>query len=61
MHERLLPGDGAFDLAGLVDALRATGTRAPWGVEVFSDELHALAADEVAVRAAAAMRAVASR
>ena len=61
MHERLLPGDGAFDLAGLVDALRATGTRAPWGVEVFSDELHALAADEVAVRAAAAMRAVVSR
>ena len=61
MHERLLPGDGAFDLAGLVDALRATGTRAPWGVEVFSDELHALAADEVAERAAAAMRAVVSR
>jgi sugar phosphate isomerase/epimerase len=58
MHERLLPGDGEFDLAGLVDALRATGTTAPWGVEVFSDELHGLPARAVAMRAASAMRKV---
>jgi sugar phosphate isomerase/epimerase len=58
MHERLLPGEGEFDLAGLVDALRATGTRAPWGVEVFSDELHALPARDAATRAAAATRKV---
>jgi sugar phosphate isomerase/epimerase len=56
LHHRRLPGDGDFDLVGYVAALRATGTLAPLGVEVFSDELHALGADEAARRAAVATR-----
>ena len=40
LHHRLLPGEGEFDLVGLLRTLAATGTSAPLGVEVFSDELH---------------------
>ena len=58
LHDRLLPGDGAFDLAGYLGALRTIGVRAPIGVEVFSDELHSLGASEAARRAAAATRAL---
>ncbi len=58
LHERQLPGEGEFDLAGIVGALRATGTTAPIGVEVFSDGLHALPSDEAARRAAQATRRV---
>jgi sugar phosphate isomerase/epimerase len=56
LHQRLLPGDGAFDLCGYLDALRQIGADAPIGVEVFSDQLHALGAREAAVSAAAATR-----
>ncbi len=56
LHERLVPGDGQFDLAGIVAALRATGTTAPIGVEVFSDALHALDPGEGAAIAAEATR-----
>jgi sugar phosphate isomerase/epimerase len=56
LHGRLLPGDGAFDLPGYLGSLRAMGTRAPVGVEVFSDDLHALGPDEAASRAARATR-----
>jgi sugar phosphate isomerase/epimerase len=58
LHERQLPGDGEFDLDGIVGALRATGTEAPIGVEVFSDALHALPTNEAARRAAEATRRV---
>ncbi|MCU1463774.1 MAG: hypothetical protein JWO37_3849 [Acidimicrobiales bacterium] len=58
MHHRVLPGAGEFDLPGLIDALRATGTQAPWGVEVFSDDLHTRAATDVAALAADALRKV---
>ena len=37
LHERLLPGDGELALPTLLADLRATGTAAPLGVEVFSD------------------------
>ena len=60
LHERLLPGDGAFDLVGYLGALRAIGARAPVGVEVFSDALHGLGAAEAAAQAARATRAVLS-
>ncbi len=60
LHERLLPGDGAFDLVGYLGALRAIGARAPVGVEVFSDALHAMGAAEAAAQAARATRAVLS-
>jgi sugar phosphate isomerase/epimerase len=58
LHRRLLPGEGAFDVPAYLGALRRTGTGAPIGVEVFSDELHALGAQEAARRAAEATRAV---
>jgi sugar phosphate isomerase/epimerase len=58
LHDRQLPGDGALDLAGLVQGLREIRAVAPIGVEVFSDELHALDPLEAARRAGAALRRV---
>ena len=58
LHERQLPGDGALELGGLVQGLREIGAVAPVGVEVFSDELHALDPLEAARRAGAALRRV---
>lgn len=50
LHQRLAPGEGELDLRGLVAGLRRIGSQAPWGVEVFSDALHDLAAPEVGRR-----------
>ena len=58
LHERLLPGEGGLGLAGLLGDLRATGTTAPLGVEVFSDVLAAMDPVEVGVRAGASVRAL---
>ncbi len=58
LHERLLPGDGELDLVGLLADLRATGTAAPLGVEVFSDTLHALEPQEVGRMAGTSLRSV---
>lgn len=58
LHDRLLPGDGAFDLEALVAALRAIGAVAPIGVEVFSDTLHARGATAAACAAGDAARRV---
>jgi sugar phosphate isomerase/epimerase len=58
LHERLLPGHGEFDLAGLITDLRATGTAAPIGVEVFSDTLASLAPEEVGRQAGTALRSI---
>jgi sugar phosphate isomerase/epimerase len=58
LHDRLLPGEGALDLAGYVGALRDIGVDAPVGVEVFSDELHARGARAAARAAADATRVV---
>ena len=58
LHARRLPGDGDFDLAGLMEVLREIGTEAPIGVEVFSDELHALPPSDAARRAGDATRRV---
>jgi sugar phosphate isomerase/epimerase len=58
MHARLLPGDGDIDLPGVISALRAIGSPAPFGVEVFSDELLTLPVEEAGRRAGAAARAV---
>jgi sugar phosphate isomerase/epimerase len=55
VHDRLLPGAGEFDLAGLMAALRATGTTAPLTIEVFSDALNSRP-DAIAL-AAASMQA----
>jgi len=58
LHERALPGEGEFDLAGILGALDEIGAAAPIGVEVFSDDLHALGPAESARLAAAAAREV---
>jgi sugar phosphate isomerase/epimerase len=58
LHERLLPGAGDFDLEGYLGALRSIGAVAPIGVEVFSDDLHALGPAQAAARAAQAARSV---
>jgi sugar phosphate isomerase/epimerase len=55
LHERLLPGQGELDLTGLLADLRATGTTAPIGVEVFSDALADLAPEEIGRQAGAAL------
>jgi sugar phosphate isomerase/epimerase len=54
VHDRLLPGEGALDLPGLLAALARTGTGAPIAIEVFSDALAALPIDAIARRCAAA-------
>lgn len=56
LHHRLLPGQGDLDLVGYLRALGPTGSPAPIGVEVFSDELHALGPATAARRAADATR-----
>jgi sugar phosphate isomerase/epimerase len=60
LHERLLPGDGEFPLATLLADLRATGTTAPLGVEVFSDVLHAQASRETGRLAGESLRTLLS-
>jgi sugar phosphate isomerase/epimerase len=54
----LLPGEGEFDLAGLLRTLAATGTTAPLGVEVFNEDLQAHPAVEAALLAGQSTRRV---
>jgi sugar phosphate isomerase/epimerase len=56
LHERRLPGDGEFDLRALFSLLDEIGASAPIGLEVFSDDLHAMPPSEAAVRVADAAR-----
>ena len=58
LHNRLVPGEGAFDLRGYLGSLRTIGADAPIGVEVFSDDLHAQGATEAARRSAEATRSL---
>ena len=60
-HRRLLPGEGAFDLVGLVRVLDEIGCPAPLGVEVFSDELARRPVAEVSRESAEATRRVLAR
>ena len=57
-HRRLLPGDGHFPLASLLQRLAAIGYAGPIGLEVFNDALHARNPAEVAQEAMAALRRV---
>lgn len=61
LSARLLPGEGAFDLAGLVRTLDGIGSTAPLGLEVISREMSALPAREAAERAMHALRSVLER
>ena len=58
LHGRLLPGDGDIDLSGIVSALREIGSRAPIGVEVFSDDLQRLPPVEIGRRCGETTRAI---
>jgi sugar phosphate isomerase/epimerase len=51
MRDRRLPGDGDFDIAGFVAAVRATGFQGPWGVELLSAAIGDVGPDELARRA----------
>jgi len=61
MHRRRIPGEGEFDLVGLVRGLDARGVTAPIGVEVLSGALAELPPIEVGRRLGAATRAVLAR
>jgi sugar phosphate isomerase/epimerase len=39
LHDRLPPGEGDFDLPWLFEVLTTFGTHAPFGGEIFSDDL----------------------
>ena len=58
MSGRRLPGDGAFDLTGLLRTLEKIGSRAPLGVEVFSVAQNDQSIDEIARRWAQSAKAV---
>jgi sugar phosphate isomerase/epimerase len=49
-------GEGSFDLAGIVTALRAAGWTGPWGVEILSTEHRRLDVRRAAEHAAATAR-----
>jgi sugar phosphate isomerase/epimerase len=57
-HHRLVPGHGSFNLVGLLSSLRDMGVRAPYSVEILSDELWSQPVDGVARRAYDATRAL---
>ena len=53
--DRLLPGEGVIDLGGFLGALMTIGYSGFAAVEVFSEELKGLGAEEAASRAAASL------
>lgn len=61
VFNRRLPGEGEFDLGGLVAAARASGFDGPWGIEILSDAHRALPLQDAADRAFAAARKVLDR
>ena len=60
-RNRRYPGEGSFDLVGLLMLARDAGVDAPVSVEVMSTEHYALPVDEAARRAYDATRAVIDR
>jgi sugar phosphate isomerase/epimerase len=58
LTNRLPPGEGEFDLTGIVQALLAIGADVRWDMEICSSLLDALPGTEAALRATKATRAV---
>ena len=58
LTNRLLPGEGEFDLAGIIAALQDVGADVGWDMEICSSVLDQLPGDEAARRAAQATRSV---
>jgi sugar phosphate isomerase/epimerase len=51
VNHRRLPGEGEFEVAAYVEALRDAGYPGPWGVEVLSEDLRNRPMDEIFRRA----------
>lgn len=51
IERRMLPGEGSFDIAGFVAAVKSTGYTGPWGVEMISADFRALPVPEATRRA----------
>lgn len=60
LRHRRLPGEGTFDLAGVVTILARKHGLAPWGVEVLSEDLWRLSPEEIGRRSGEALRRVTS-
>lgn len=58
IHCRRLPGEGEFDIAGLLRATRAAGFAGPYGVEILSHENRARSVEDAARLSCAAARRV---
>lgn len=58
MENRLLCGEGSFDLAGLIDLLRELEFTGPWGVEILSSDFRVLPVREALQLAADSARKV---
>jgi sugar phosphate isomerase/epimerase len=56
VHRRRYCGEGAFDLPGIIGALRTAGWTGPWGVEILSAEHRALPVRDALARAAVSAR-----
>ena len=56
VNRRRYCGEGAFDLVGMVAALRTAGWVGPWGVEILSDEHRAAPVEAALPRAADSAR-----
>ncbi|MDG4667760.1 sugar phosphate isomerase/epimerase [Mycobacterium sp. 236(2023)] len=58
VERRLLCGEGAFDLTGLIGLLRAKGFDGPWGVEILSEDLRQLPVRQALQQAADTARKI---
>jgi sugar phosphate isomerase/epimerase len=58
VHRRRYCGEGSFDLAGIITALRTAGWTGPWGVEILSEEHRSLPVKEALRKAADSARHV---
>lgn len=58
VHRRRLCGEGAFDLHGMITAVRTAGWTGPWGVEILSDDYVHLPVTTALDRAASTARTV---
>lgn len=56
LRHRRLPGEGTFDLAGVLPIVARKQGLPPWGVEVLSEELWRLSPEEVGRRSGDALR-----
>lgn len=58
VHNRLVCGEGSFDLRGLINLLRDNGFDGPWGVEILSTSFRALPVNQAVKLAAESARTV---